>query len=250
MTATRKLVESIYEEAILLFPNHCVPRPEEEGAEAVLVSTKSEDDEIAVRYLTEMKNFFRANSSKSALFSRQTIQGTCSTVLYQLVCLVLDDVKMSSMKFNNCFIYTSEVLAVISLMIKPPCHYIESFEGMSKAKGRLLARKRNIANNPDQGDSVLRMNFKNTLNDIETSLASLKEMMLMATIRQRCELPKTAKFRGSVPSLDEVSITEESIRKLTIFICVFEGAPKKITMSKNSFLVFRALSALFMGSHF
>ena len=33
MTATRKLAESFYKEAILLFPNHCVPRPEEEGAE-------------------------------------------------------------------------------------------------------------------------------------------------------------------------------------------------------------------------
>jgi len=199
MSATRKLAESIYEEAILLFPNHSVPSPEEESAA---------DDENAVRYLTRMKNFFCASSSRSALLARQTTRGICSTMLYQLVSLVLDDVKMSNLKFNNCRIYTSDVLAIISLMNKPQGHYIQMFESMSRAKGRLLARKRNISNNPDQSDVVLRMNFKNTLNDIETSLASLKEIMLMTTLRQHCDFPNTAKFRDPVPSLDEVSITE------------------------------------------
>ena len=198
MTATRKLAESIYEEAILLFPNHSVPRPEEGSAE---------DDENAVRYLTRMKNFICASSAKSALLARQTTRGICSTMLYQLVCLVLDDVKMSNLKFNNCRIYTSDVLAIISLMNKPQGHYIQMFESMSRAKGRLLARKRNLSNNPEQSDFVLRMNFQNTLNDIETSLASLKEIMLMTTLRQHCDT-NTAKFRDTVPSLDEVSITE------------------------------------------
>ena len=93
-------------------------------------------------------------------------------------------------------------------MNKPQGHYIQMFESMSRAKGRLLARKRNISNNPDQSNVVLRMNFKNTLNDIETSLASLKEIMLMKSLRQHCGFPNTANFRDTGASLDEVSITE------------------------------------------
>ena len=203
--ATRKLAESIYEEAIHLIPNPGVPKPDKE-------STK--DDESAARYLTTMKNFIIESSSKSVLSARQTFKGRCLTVLYQLICLVLDDVKISSSKFNNCLIYTRDVINILSSMNLDQSYCIEAIESVSRARGRLLARRRNLCNNQDQKDFVMRMNFLNTLNDLETSLVSLKEMMLMSTLWQHCDFRARYSERGaevrlaSVPGLDEVSLTE------------------------------------------
>ena len=129
----------------------------------------------------------------------------------------LDDVKMSRSKFNNCLIYTGDVIKLLSSMSKEKSHYIPVVEGVSRARGRLMARRRNLGNNQDQTDFVLRMNFMNTLHDLETSLASLKEMMLMSTLWQHCDLrARLRDSRGaearltSVPNLsdDTISLTE------------------------------------------
>ena len=203
MIATRRLTESIYEEAILLIPDQSVPK---------LETGSSDDDDKAFRYLMRMKTFILESSSKSGIWARQTVKGKCLTLLYQMVCLVLDDVKMSCSKFNNCLIYTTDVIKILSLMNKDQSHYIYVIESVSRARGRLLARRRNLGNNQDQKDFVLRMNFMNTLHDLETSLASLKEMMLMSTLWQHCDF--RARYRGaearlsSAPGLDEESVTE------------------------------------------
>ena len=208
MTAMRKLVESIYEEATLLIPNQSLPKLDEDS---------SEDEADAVRFLMRMKTSIYESSSKSALTARQTVKGRCVTLLYQTVCLVLDDVKMSRSKFNNCLIYTGDVIKLLSSMSKEKSHYIPVVEGVSRARGRLMARRRNLGNNQDQTDFVLRMNFMNTLHDLETSLASLKEMMLMSTLWQHCDLrARLRDSRGaearltSVPNLsdDTISLTE------------------------------------------
>ena len=208
MTATRKLVESIYEEAILLIPNQSLPKLDKDS---------TEDEADAVRFLMRMKTSIYESSSKSALTARQTVKGRCVTLLYQTVCLVLDDVKMSRSKFNNCLVYTGDVIKLLSSMSKEKSHYIPVVESVSRARGRLLARRRNLGNNRDQTDFVLRMNFMNTLHDLETSLASLKEMMLMSTLWQHCDLrARLRDSRGaeasltSVPNLsdDTISLTE------------------------------------------
>ena len=214
MIATRKLVESIYEEASLLIPNQGLPKLDEES---------TEDDENAVRFLMRMKTSIYESSSKSALTARQTVKGRCLTLLYQMVCLVFDDVKMSCLKFNNCFVYTGDVIKLISSMNTDKSHYIPIVEGVSRARGRLMARRRNLGNNPEQTDFVLRMNFMNSLHDLETSLASLKEMMLMSTLWQHCDLRARlrdsrgaeARLTSEVPNLsdDTISLTgsEESL---------------------------------------
>ena len=207
MTASRKLVESIYEEAILLIPNQSLPKLDKDS---------TEDEADAVRFLMRMKTSIYESSSKSALTARQTVKGRCVTLLYQTVCLVLD-VKMSRSKFNNCLVYTGDVIKLLSSMSKEKSHYIPVVEGVSRARGRLLARRRNLGNNQDQTDFVLRMNFMNTLHDLETSLASLKEMMLMSTLWQHCDLrARLRDSRGaearltSVPNLydDTISLAE------------------------------------------
>ena len=208
MIATRKLVEAIYEEAFLLLPNQSLPKLDKDS---------TEDEADAVIFLTRMKTSVYESSSKSALTARQTVKGRCLTLLYQTVCLVLDDAKMSRSKFNNCLVYTGDVLKLLSSMSKEKSHYIPVVEAVSRARGRLLARRRNLGNNRDQTDFVLRMNFMNTLHDLETSLASLKEMMLMSTLWQHCDLrARLRDSRGaearltSVPNLsdDTISLTE------------------------------------------
>ena len=212
MNALRsRVIESIFEEAVLLVPtqSQSVPRFDEQS---------SEDDNNAIEYLSTLKNFIFESSSKGAIASRQAVAERCLKILYQLVCLVLEDVKLSQWKFANCAIYTDAVLGTISSVYKGPGYYIHAIDTASGAKGRLLARRRNLVNNPDQEDFVLRMNFLNKLNDLETSLASIKEMMLMSTLWQHCDFRARARKvepRGPPPLTesddDDIYASEESL---------------------------------------
>ena len=120
--------------------------------------------------------------------SRQSLSEKCVLLVYQLLRLLETDFRISEDSFRNSLLYPEHVLSTVTAVAKGSRYFHQAVESVIRAKARLAARRRNIPNKTEDADFVLEMNFTNRFLDLDSSLSSLKEMMMMATIWQHCDM--------------------------------------------------------------
>ena len=128
-----------------------------------------------------------------AASSRQSLSEKCVLVVYQLLRLLETDFRISEDSFRNSLLYPEHVLSAVTAVAKGSRYFHQAVESVIRAKARLAARRRNIPNRTEDADFVLEMNFMNRFLDVDSSLSSLKEMMMMATIWQHCDMRARAR---------------------------------------------------------
>ena len=117
--------------------------------------------------------------------SRNTLTHKCIRILYQLSCLLLEDYQFSGQRFVNSVVYAEDVLRSVSQVARKSKNMFFTVDCVSRGRSRLAARKRNMRNNLDSSDFVDKMNFLNKWHDLDDSMMSLKELLMMVTIWQQ-----------------------------------------------------------------
>ena len=170
-------------------------------------------DESLLSYLASLKTELFTYVS-TAKCSANSVPSKVVPVLHQLVCLLLEDFKFSKDSFVNCLIYLEDILTTIDLIIRESKPYPLAVDMVARCKYKLSARKRNIQNNVEDVDYVLKMNFLNRFVDLDSGLTALKELMMMKTIWQHYNM--RSRVRGGEPHLVEYLIPDFGDSELSL----------------------------------
>ena len=147
-------------------------------------------------YLSSVKSDL-AKHVPSDKYSTNSLPNKVVPVMYQLICLLLEDFKLSKGNFANGLIYLEDIIGTIEHIIKESKPYHQVVDMVARCKYKLAARKRNLQNNVEEEDYELKMNFLNRSVDLDMGLTALKELLMMKTIWQHYNMRSRLREGGS-----------------------------------------------------
>jgi len=115
---------------------------------------------------------------------KHTLPHCCVSILYQLTSLVLDDWSLAG-NFLNTLVYIKPVLYAVNMIT--PAHedenLLDAMDHATRARSLLKFRKRNLKNNSEDVDSVVKINFLNRLDQLDRDLMILRDLTIMEISR-------------------------------------------------------------------